>query len=187
MRNPRRPKAFLCLCPSCHSGWQCQFHTKSFVFTRDQLLFTDIFFNPRATNIALVTFFSFLTLHRRPCLRHGVGHDLLWMSVIDQINLAFFVVRLIPLIIKGNERSSASVVWEDLLCKFLNSLLSSSTRMVHWSTSLIAIAHLSTTMFFNGRWLRKARIARRLIFVAFSGVFISLISVNCSFTNLSPM
>ena len=33
---------FVCLCPACHSGRQCQFNTKSFSFTLDQLFSPDL-------------------------------------------------------------------------------------------------------------------------------------------------
>ena len=95
------------------------------------------------------------------------------MSVRNQINLAFFVARLIHLIVKISERSSLSFIWDDLLCKALNYLLSFATRMVYWLTSLISIERLCTTLFFSGRWLKKPHIAHRLILFTAFGVFIS--------------
>ena len=163
--NSQQWNEFICLCPSCHSGQQCQFHTESFVFTLDQLLFNDLSSDQRRTTISLLIFvslllfflalpnnlFSFITLRRRPCLLHGVGHYLLWMSVINQINLAFFVTRLVHLVVKSSD-TSLSLMWDDLLCKSLNYLLSSSTRMVFWLTSLVSIEGLYTTLVFNDRW-----------------------------------
>ena len=94
------------------------------------------------------------------------------MSVINQINLALFVARLIHLVVKSSDTSPSSI-WDDLLCKSLNYLLSSSTRMVYWLTSIVSIERLHTSLFFNGRWLRKPRVARRLILITICGVFIS--------------
>ena len=184
--NSRQPNDFLCLCPVCHEGRQCQFNTESFVFTLDQLLYTDLSSDRRRTTLSLLIFvsvllfflalpnnlFSFITLRRRPCLLHGVGHYLLWMSVINQINLALFVARLVHLIVKISD-ISPSLIWDDLLCKSLNYLLSSSTRMVYWLTSIVSIERLCTSIFFNSHWLKKPRAARRGILITICGVFIS--------------
>ena len=182
--NLRRSNDFLCLCPSCHSGEQCQFNTESFSFTLDQLFSPELFSDQRQKTIYLLIFFSlllfflalpnnlfsFLTLRRRQCLRYGIGHYLLWMSVINQLNLAFFVARLIHLIVKISDTSSSSML-DDLLCKASNYFLSSSTRLVYWLTSLISIERLYMTIFINGQWLKKPDIARRLILVTFFVVF----------------
>ena len=185
--DPRRSTDFLCLCPECHSGGQCQFNTKSFLFTLDQLFSSDLLSDQRSTTISLLIFssfllfflalpnnlFSFVTFRRSPCLRYGIGHYLLWMSVINQLNLAFFVALLIHLILNISKKSSSSSVWDGLLCKSLNYLLSSSTRMVYWLTSLVSIERLYTTIFFNNQWLKKPHIARRLITFIMVNVFIS--------------
>ena len=98
--NPRRLKDWVCLCPSCHSGRQCQFNTKSFSFTLDQLFSPDLLSDQRQTmTISLLIFFSlftfflslpnnlflFITFRRRTCLCYGVGHYLLAMSVHIQL------------------------------------------------------------------------------------------------------
>ena len=95
------------------------------------------------------------------------------MSIINQLSLTFFVTRLIHLVVSSSERSSSSTVWKDFLCKLLNYLLSSSTRMVYWLTSLISIERVYTTIFFNGRWLKKPHIARRVIVLTLFSVLIS--------------
>jgi hypothetical protein len=172
--NPRRSSDFVCICPSCHSGDRCQFNTKSFSFTLDQLLSADLLSNGRERTISLLLFFSFfLFLHRRPCLRYGIGHYLLWMSVVNQLNLAFFVARLSHLIWKIRDTSSSPSMLDDLLCKLLNYFLSSSTRLVYWLSSLIAVERVYMTIFINGQWLKKPRIARRFILLTFVVVFIT--------------
>ena len=117
--------------------------------------------------------FAFVTLRRRPCLRYGIGHYLLWMSVVNQLNLLFFVARLLFLIVKIGTTSSSSGIWDDLLCKSLNYFLSSFTRLVYWLTSLISIERVYMTIFINGQWLKKPRIARRLILFVFFVIFIT--------------
>ena len=95
------------------------------------------------------------------------------MSVVNQLNLLFFLVRLTHLIMKISETTSSSSVLDDLLCKFLNYFLSSSTRLVYWLTSLISIERVYMTIFINGQWLKKPRIARRLILFTFAVVFLT--------------
>ena len=181
-----QPNEFLCLCPECYFGRQCQSNTRSFSFTLDQLFSNDLHSTQRHTTVTLLIFFSlftfflallnnlfsFVTLRRRRCLRHGVGHYLLWMSVVNQINLAFVVARHIHLIIKIND-TSPSLIWDNLLCKSLNYLLSSFTRLVYWLISLISIERLYTTVSLRGQWFKQPHIARRLIVFVFLGVFIT--------------
>ena len=179
---------FVCVCPACHSGRQCQFNTKSFSFTLDQLFSPDLLSDQRRTTpISLLIFFSLftfflalpnnlfsmVTLRRRSCLRYGVGHYLLWMSIINQLSLALLLARLLHLILNITGTSSLSSTINDLLCKSLNYLLSSSTRMVYWLTSLVSIERLYTTLFLRGQWLKQPRIARRLIVFTGFAVLIS--------------
>ena len=185
--NPTRSNQFLCLCPQCHSGRYCQFNTKSFSFTLDQLFSPDLLSHQRqTTTISLLIFFSLftfllaipnnlfslITLRRRSCLRHGVGHYLLWMSVINQFSLICLLARLLHLTLNITGTSSSSTT-NNLLCKSLNYLLSSSTRMVYWLTSLISIERLYSTLSLRGQWLKQPRIARRLILLIFFTVFIT--------------
>ena len=183
----RRSRDFLCLCPPCHSGRQCQFNTESFSFTLDQLFSPDLLSDLQLETISLLAFFSilmfiialpnnlfsFITLHRASCLRQGVGHYLLTMSVINQISLTLLLARLLHLILNiTRTSSSSSSVWiDDFLCKSLNYLLSCSTRLVYWLTSLISIERLYATVFLRGQWLKQPRIARRLILFIFVAVF----------------
>ena len=185
--NTRRFNDFVCLCPACYFGDRCQFNTKSFSFTLDQLFSSDLLSDRRQTTVSLVIFFSlslfffalpnnlfsFVTLRRRPCLRYGIGHYLLWMSVVNQLSLLFFVVRLIHLMMKIGETSLTPSVLDDLLCKLLNYFLSSFTRIVYWLTSLVSIERVYMTIFINGQWLKKPRIARRLILLTFFVVFLT--------------
>ena len=179
---------FVCLCPACHSGRECQFNTKSFSFTLDQLFSADLLDNRRQTKtISLLLFcslllfvlafpnnlFSLVTLLRPSCRRYGVGHYLLTMSVLNQLSLALLIARLVHLIVNITGRSSSSLATNDLLCKSLNYLLSSSSRMVYWLTSLISIERLYSTLSLRGQWLKQPRIARRLIVLVFFAVFIS--------------
>ena len=182
----RRSSDYLCLCPECYFGRRCQSNTRSFSFTLDQLFSADLQSSQREATLPLLIFFSlftfllavpnnlfsFVTFRRRRCLRQGVGHYLLWMSVVNQINLGFLVVRLLHLIIQISDTSPSSTS-DDLLCKSLNYLLSSSTRLVYWLASLVSIERLYITLSLRGQWLKQPHIARRLILFIFSTVFIA--------------
>jgi hypothetical protein len=94
------------------------------------------------------------------------------MSVINQLNLGFLASRLIHLAINITGLYSYPLV-DNYLCKILSYLLTSSSRMVYWLSSLVAIERVYMTLFLNGRWLRKPHIARRLIVVTLLGILIS--------------
>ena len=116
--------------------------------------------------------FAFVTLKRRQCLRTGIGQYLLYMSVINQINLGLLTARLIHMAVDITA-VGASATWDDLLCKVLHYLLTSASRITYWLSSLIAIERVYMTVFLNGRWLKKPHIARRLIFVSIAGILIT--------------
>ena len=182
----QRSNDFLCLCPPCYSGRQCQFSWKSFAFTLDQLFYPDLTSSAKQSRSALIfTFsvlgfllaipnnlFSFITLRQRPCLRNGVGHYLLYLSVINQINLGFFLLRLSHLINSMISGSTPSLT-DEILCRSSNYLLTCSGRLVYWLSSLIAIDRVYMTVVLNGQLLGKPSTARRLIL---STIMIVLIS-----------
>ena len=182
-----RSSDFVCLCPPCHSGGQCQFSSKSFTFTLDQLFYTDLVSidHQQRTMSLLILFsllgflfaipnnvFSFVTFRRSPCLLTGVGHYLLCLSVINQINLGLFFARLTHLAISITSTSAASNL-NNVLCKLLNYFLLSSGRMVFWLSSLIAIERLYMTLVLNGRWLKQPHIAHRLIALTIIAVLLT--------------
>ena len=167
---------FLCLCSPCHSGRFCQFNSDSFTFTLDQMLFTDLISNRKQTLaplLILVSFllcllalpsniFSFVTLRRQQCLRTGTGNYLLYMSVVNQINLALLASRLTHLTMNVG-MAEYGLLTNDNLCKFFSYSLTCCARIAYWLASFVAIERVYTTLFFSGQWLKKPRIARRLI------------------------
>ena len=48
-----------------------------------------------------------------------------------------------------------------------------STRLVYWLTSLVSIERVYMTIFINGQWLKKPRVARRLILLTFVVTFVT--------------
>jgi hypothetical protein len=187
--SPHRSNDFVCLCPECHSGQQCQFSTKSFSFTLDQLFSPDLLSHQRqTTTIALLilfclfTFllalsnniFSFVTLRHDCCLRHGVGHYLLWMSIINQLSLTLLTARLLHLmLILTGFRSSPLV--NALFCKLLSYLLTCVTRLSYWLPSFVALERVYTTVFLNKQWFRRPHIARSLMLLTLGLILVSTV------------
>ena len=197
--DPTRSTDFVCLCPLCYSGGQCQFSSKSFSFTLDQLFYTDLVLSHRSRTVVILliffsalgfvlaipnNLFSFVTFHQKSCLRNGVGHYLLTLSVISQFNLALLVVRLTHLSMKVVHQSSSPTI-NTILCKVLNYSLVSSSRMVYWLSSLIAIERVYMTLVLNGQWLKHPRIARRLILITLLTTLLSTAYEYLFFRSLS--
>ena len=176
--DPYRSNDFVCLCPECYSGQQCQFNTKSFSFTLDQLFSPDLLSGQGQMTTSLLIFFSLflfvlalpnnlfslLTLLRRSCLRHGVGHYLLWMSVTNQLSIALLTARLIHLSVIMTMFRSSPIV-DDLFCKLLSYLLTCVTRLSSWLPSFVALERVYTTIFLNKQWFKQPHIARYLILI----------------------
>ncbi len=180
---------FVCLCPRCYSGTSCEFSSEYFSFTVDQLFSRNLVSKgPTEKQITIVLLIfvswflfliglfnnlcSFVTFRRVKCLRNGIGHYLLWMSVTNQINLLFLALRLTHLTLNTTGFRSNSYV-DRILCKILNYLLISSGRIPYWFVSLIAIERVYTTIFLRGQWLKKPHIAKRLLMTMLSLVLIS--------------
>jgi hypothetical protein len=177
---------FVCLCRRCDSGKYCEFSSEYFSFTVDQLFSRNFLSKKSIENqltIVLLIFVSwflfligllnnlccFVTFRCVKCLRNGIGHYLLWMSVTNQINLTFLALRLTHLTLNTTGfRSNSSV--DRIFCKILNYLLISSDRIPYWFFSLIAIERVYITIFIRGQWLNKPHIAKRLLMIMLSFV-----------------
>ena len=181
-----RSNDFFCICPPCHSGGQCQFNTRSLLFTLDQLFSSNLISDQKETAMSLLIFFSllafvlaipnnlftFVTLRRQVCLRHGIGHYLLWMSVINQLTLALLFGRLIHLVMTLTTFRSHPMVG-DILCKLLSYLLTCGTRISYWVPSFVALERVFTTIFLSAQWFKQPHIARYLMLITFALVLLS--------------
>ena len=86
------------------------------------------------------------------------------MSIVNQINLTILVIRFVHLVMNiANPYSH--ILLDNMICKLSSYFLTSTTRIIYWLSSLIAIERIYVTLFLNGRWLKKPRIARCLILV----------------------
>ena len=184
--NRRERTDFLCICPPCHSGRRCQFTLKSFALTLDQLLYPDLLSNTkRQTIIVLLGFtvvsflvgmannlFSFVTLRQQQCLRNGVGHYLLTLSLVNQLTLAFLCARIIHIIVILSSSSPHTLI-NDVCCKIFSFGLTCLLRISFWIASLVAVERVYTTLFLTEQWLKQPHIARRFIAGIVGLVFLS--------------
>jgi hypothetical protein len=184
--DPLRSSDFLCLCPECYSGRYCQFNTRSFVFTLDQLFSPDLLSSRKETTIVLLLVFSllafclsilnnlftFFTLRRRSCLHHGTGHYLLWMSIINQVSFALLVIRLVHLILTLTT-FQFHPLFGDILCKLLSYFLTCATRLSSWLPSFVALERAFSTIFLNKQWFKRPHIARYLMLITLGVVLLS--------------
>ena len=179
---------FRCLCPHCYSGKTCEFNLESFSFTLDQLFSTNLASKNagvRETTVFLLLFgswlffliglpnnlCSFVTFHRIKCRRTGAGHYLRCMSIANQINLGFFALRLTHLV--WNTSYGLSPTMATILCKVLNYLLVTSSRVPYWLVAVIAIERVYITLVLHGQWLKKPSVAKRFIGLMLIAILIS--------------
>ncbi|CAF1296853.1 unnamed protein product, partial [Adineta ricciae] len=170
---------FLCICPVCYAGKRCQFNFESFSFTLDQLFFHDLLsYKPIIRQITFYTLVitpcllfllglfnnicCFLTFRRPKCRRNGIGMYLSYITLINQLNLSILVIRLIHLTLNISDFYS-NPIFDNFICKISNYLLSSTTRIIYWLNSLIAIERVCVVLFLNKNWLKQKYIARRFI------------------------
>ncbi len=189
LKANRLKSDFVCLCSRCHSGKSCEFSSEYFSFTVDQLFTKNLASKRSIENqiatvlLIFISWFLFLigllnniccfvTFRRVKCLRNGIGHYLLWMSVINQINLTLLGIRLTHLTLNTTNFRSDPYV-DKIFCKILNYLLISSGRIPYWFVSLIAIERVYITIFLRGQWLNKPHIAKRLLMIMLSLVLIT--------------
>ena len=182
----QRSNDYLCLCPPCYSGRRCQFNGKSFAFTLDQLLYADLTSAAKTKTIIFLTIislislllaipnnlFSFVTLKRQDCLRNGVGHYLLTLTLVNQITLTLLIARLVHIML-GLSTSASQSIRSDLFCKVFTYSLTSFTRSSFWLSTFVTLERVYTTVFITKQWFKQPHIARRLIIIKITIILIS--------------
>ena len=170
---------FHCLCPPCTSGRFCEFSSKSFSFTFDQLFSANLVSkNVLVKNLSFysiliggwLTFLvgllnntcSFVTFRRPKCRRNGVGQYLLATSVVNQISLTLLACRLTHLTINMTSYRAYPLL-DTILCSALHYLGNACNRVAYWLVALIAIERVYTIVFLNRQGTQRAVVARRLI------------------------
>jgi hypothetical protein len=170
------PASFLCLCPPCYSGDRCQFDLNSFSFSLDQLFHSFLVSDQK--NYAAISLivasllyffiallnnvFCFVTATQKACHRSSIAQYLLCLSIVNQTNITLLVARLIQISVKISAIAPPISI-DDLLCKSLHYLLTSSSRLIYWLSACIAIERLYMTVFIRGQLLNNPRTARYLI------------------------
>ena len=174
---------FVVMCPACHEGRFCHFNLESVLDHTRSALLTSIFFRLSpfysatppiiclSSSLLLVVLLVGL-VNNLCCLRHlstasmpSQWHwslPLLAMSICNQLTLAFLALRLIHLAVNISA-SYQSFTLDGILCKVSNYLLTASTRLIYWLSTLVAIERVYVALFINGQWLNKPLIARRII------------------------
>ena len=179
---------FLCLCPHCHYGKMCEFSNELMSFTLDSLIVKDIQTSAKLStsiniSVAILIFLfglfnnlcSFLTFVRPKSRQVGVGNYLLIVSIIDQCSLLLLLSKIIHIIFGSN---GTLFYYESLnlySCKIVSYLLSVSTRITYWITSLVTTERLCMVLFPTSVTLKKPRLALGLsmfVILAVSGMHI---------------
>ncbi|UJR20169.1 hypothetical protein I4U23_023301 [Adineta vaga] len=99
---------FICLCPSCHEGYRCEFSLQAFGFTLDSLLISYTT-TVQSIYISLVlglfilglftNFCSFLTFKRAEPRKFGVGNYLLVVTILNQCGLFCLLFKFIHVLL----------------------------------------------------------------------------------------
>ena len=114
----------------------------------------------------------FVTFRQKKSRRNGIGVYLFCMSIVNQLNLTFLVIRFLHLT-ADTINSYSSPSFDAMFCKLANYCLLTSTRITYWLSSLIAIERLYVVVFLNGHWLKSPHIARRISFIIMITVLIA--------------
>jgi hypothetical protein len=171
-------RSSVCICASCYSGSQCQFNSNSFTLTLDQLFHADLVsHHKKGVVIALIVgsllyflialpnnVFAFVTVSKPACRRSSIAQYLLYMSLMNQLNLGVLVARLTHISVKISALIPPSSI-DKLLCISFHYLLTSSSRLVYWLSTWIAIERLYMTAVIRGDRLNNPRTARQLIVI----------------------
>ncbi len=157
--NPKDSNEFICLCPTCHQGYQCEFSIEAFGFTLDSLLVdysnkVKIAYMSVACLLFLVGFFtnlcSFVTFKRPTPRKFGAGNYLFIVTCFNQVVLLCLFVKFIQITFVTSNVN---------LCKAISYLLSVFTRSIFWLTSWITIDRLLVLLFPTSIILKNSRLA----------------------------
>jgi hypothetical protein len=157
--DPQDSNGFVCLCPSCHRGRQCQFSLQAFDFTLDSLLvgysrkvkITYVFL---ACLLFIIGLFnnicSFATFKRVAPRKFGVGNYLFIVTCLNQIALFCLLFKFIQITVGFAGVES---------CRSMSYLFSVFTRSTYWLTSWISVERLGLILFPTSSSLKNPRLA----------------------------
>ncbi len=157
--DPKNPNEFICLCPSCHKGHQCEFSFESFGFTIDSLLVNDskkvkILYLSIVCLIFIIGLFnnfcSLITFKRSIPRKFGVGNYLFIVTFLNQAALLCLFCKFIQITFGISDVG---------FCKAFSYLLSVFTRSTYWLTSCVTIDRFLLILFPTSLALKNSRLA----------------------------
>lgn len=140
--NLKDSNDFLCSCPFCHQGQQCQFNMQAFSFTLHSLFGNyskqiKIIYLTIVCILFIIGLFnnicSFLTFKRSTPRKFGVGNYLFIVSCFNQISLLFLLFKFFEITVGIIDLRS---------CQLASYFLSVMTRSTYWLTSWISVDRL---------------------------------------------
>ncbi|UJR07018.1 hypothetical protein I4U23_011306 [Adineta vaga] len=148
IENRLRKDNYFCLCPSCRSGRLCQFIDDGLSFTLHSALLRVsyvyqiiycimvflMFIFGGMTNYATIITFSQSNL-RKTC----VGIYLLFFSIISQLTLLSLTLKSFQILL--------DFLINDILCKIISYVLSTSIRCSFWLISWVAMIRIFSILF----------------------------------------
>ena len=141
---------FICLCPYCSQGRQCQFSIELFGFTLDLLIGSDSIILQYIYIILVIIIFiigafnnlcSFVTFKRPTPRKVGVGNYLFLISILNQCALFCLLCKFVHILLGTLNRTNNES------CKTISYSLSVVTRSTYWMASWITIDRLIMTIF----------------------------------------
>ena len=153
------PNDFLCLCPSCHQGRQCEFSMEAFGITLDSLIVgygkqIKIIYVSIISLLFIVGLFnnfcSLITFKRAAPRKFTVGNYLLIVSCLNQVALLCLLFKFVEIAIGSFGVGS---------CKVVSYSLSVITRSTYWLTSWITVDRLLLVLFSNSSFQKNPRIS----------------------------
>ena len=183
-----KPSDFVCLCPRCLHGKICQFSNELLSFTLDSLITDDIRYGQKSLSaiyvlivalIFIIGFFnnlcSFLTFIRPKPRQFGVGYYLLLVSILSQCSLLSLLLKIIYIVLYSDRVFLNHDGLNLYSCKIISFLLSATTRINYWLTSLVTIERLCIVLFFTFTKLKRPKVALSLsvlVIISISGMHI---------------
>jgi hypothetical protein len=176
----------VCICPSCYSGDRCQFHLNSFEVTYDTLLYQDLTSSHSHLVASLLmaclllvfllalpsNLCALLTFRRPRCLRVGVGHYLLCLSVVNQVTMTFLLLRLTHVTLLITRPQSARYLPSGL-CGLFAFGVENGLYVSYWLVSIVSIERVASTLSPTGQWWKTPRVARCSLLILILSVLIS--------------
>ena len=178
---------FVCLCPSCHQGHQCEFNMQAFGFTLDSLLAEfsrgiKVIYVTLSFLLFTIGFFnnlcSFVTFKRPTPRKVGVGNYLLMITCLNQISLICLLVKFIQI---------ASGIMNVESCKAISYLFSVFTRLTYWLTSCVTLDRLFLIFFPTSTALKTPQLAITIIMITSLCLFVMHIHEIIYYTTIQHL